>query len=181
MLVTIQRSPGTQTPATTETTTLAPTMLSAGISAFILKVVRVRAYVVADLTHSIPGMMISSAPPALSTAASHLGGAAPRRTCGRVILESAVKVGICPCPLTVTTPIEPCSVTILIKTVSILVNTPTTPAPTPTPVSPGKTCAKVSAGVRVTMKCVAQTSDVLLGFIIGFMVEAEVEAKGNAN
>ena len=27
------------------------------------------------------------------------------------------------------------------------------------------------------MKCVAQTSDVLLGFIIGFMVEAEVEAK----
>ena len=129
-LVTIWRSPVTRTPATTLATCMA--MQSAGISAL-----SIEAIVIADhLNHTSPGSLTSSA-------ASPLGGAAPGSplVSGKVMMVSAMKVRRCQCPLTVTTPIDLCSVTILIKTDSILVDSPTTRAYTP--VSSGRTCAKV--------------------------------------
>ena len=89
--------------------------------------------VTADLTYSGPRAL-------RSTAASHQTRAAPW-SLGDGVLLSAVKVGRCPCPRTVTTVTAFSSVIIHIKTVRLLVNTLTTPAHTP--VSP---CVMACAG-----------------------------------
>ena len=77
--------------------------------------------VTADLTYSGPGTL-------RSTAASHQKRAAPGT--GSMVMLSAVKVGRCPCPRTVTTVTAASSVITPTKTVSILVTALTTPAHT---------------------------------------------------